>query len=134
MNFYRGFSDTEVPRDLLTEAATRDLNHDLSLPGAQQAEAFLQRSERLYFVQPVTVESKSQPDGVEQILVAERLGQKLDSATFHRLHGHRDIAVSCHEDDRDSAVRRRQLPLQVKTASAWQSHVENQTSRAIRWC
>src|SRR5437762_1071316 len=32
-------------------------------------------------------------NGIEQILVAEGLGQKRHGPGFHRLHGHRDIAV-----------------------------------------
>ena len=71
-------------------------------------------------------------NGVEKVLIAERLGKKLDGAAFHRLHRHGDIAVSGDEDDRKLPLRRREFALKIKTALTGQSHVENQAGGAIR--
>ena len=39
-------------------------------------------------------------NGLQQHVVLERLGQKLDCARFHRLHTHRHVAMAGDEDDR----------------------------------
>ena len=38
----------------------------------------------------------------------------------HRLDRHRNISVSCDEDDRDLLVGRDELALKIKAASPWQ--------------
>ncbi len=58
-------------------------------------------------------------------LVAKGFGQKLDRAALHRLDRHRYIAVSGHENDGKFYVARGELTLQVETALAGKSNVEN---------
>ena len=71
-------------------------------------------------------------NGVEQLLVAEGLGQKLHGPGFHRLHGHRDIAVAGDEDNGHGHVARRQPLLQLQPAEARQPHIEHQAAGHIR--
>ncbi len=63
---------------------------------------------------------------VEHLLLAERFGQEIDGARLHRLHGHRDITVASHEDDRDVDGCLGQLDLKVEPTRAWQPDIEHQ--------
>src|SRR3546814_4390475 len=62
--------------------------------------------------------------GIEQGLIADRLGQKIDRAGFHRLHRHGDVAVPGQEDDGFGNTRRGQMLLEVEPARARHSYVE----------
>ena len=70
-------------------------------------------------------------DRIEKILVAKRLGEKIDSAGFHGPHRHGDIAMSRNKHDWNSNIRLRQLGLEVETAQPRQSDVEHQTTGNI---
>src|SRR5207245_10546334 len=70
-------------------------------------------------------------DGVEEVLLAERLRQELHGAGLHGLDGHRDVAMPGEKDDWQCRVRLGQLALQVQTAQTWQAHVEHEASRRI---
>jgi hypothetical protein len=71
-------------------------------------------------------------DRVEQILVAEWLGQELDRSALHRRDGHRNVAMPGDEDDRKVDIRGGELSLKVEAASPGQSYIEHKTSRSIR--
>ena len=49
--------------------------------------------------------------GVEQGLLAHRLGEEFDRARLHGFHGHQDITIASEEDDRDVDVGIGQLGL-----------------------
>ncbi len=46
--------------------------------------------------------------------------------------GHRDVAVSGDEDDRNVNVRRRELSLKIETTSARQPDIEHEAGRSVR--
>src|SRR4029453_3549536 len=71
-------------------------------------------------------------NGVEQVLVAEGLGQKLDGAPLHRLHGHRDVAMPGDKDDGSLDVGGQQLALKVETAATGQAYVQDEAGRSAR--
>jgi hypothetical protein len=62
---------------------------------------------------------------VQQVLIAERLGQEFDRSPLYRLDGHWDIALSGDENDRNPNVCRRELSLKMETAFAGQPDIEN---------
>jgi len=64
-----------------------------------------------------------QRDGIQQVLVAEGLGEKLHGPSLHRLHRHRDVAGD--EDDREVHLGCGQLALEVESAESRQPHVEH---------
>src|SRR5262249_55003243 len=70
-------------------------------------------------------------DGIEELLFAERLGQKLDRAGFHRLHGHRDVTVSRDEDDGNTDPSVRHPLLEIETAQARHPHVEHNATGSV---
>src|SRR6267143_3799291 len=86
------------------------------------------------FILPAsTIASEADLDRIEKVLIAERLRKELNGATLHRLHGHRNVAVPCDEDDWEVPVRGSKLALKIKTASPRESDIEHQARWAIRW-
>jgi len=132
MNFYSGLADADVVRDLLVEAASHDQGHNLTLAGGEGLEARPQRGDCLFVLQPRAISLEAQLDRVQQVLIAERFCQELDRSSFYRLDGHRDVAMSGDEDDRNVNVGRRELSLKIETTSAGQSDIEDEARGAVR--
>jgi hypothetical protein len=101
---------------LFAKAAVRDLNHDLALPGAQRLEAFPEGGQSFLILPPSAITREAELNGVEEFLITKRLRKELNGATLHRLHRHRDVAVSGDEDDWEFLVRGGELALKIKTA------------------
>src|SRR5882672_1420069 len=78
---------------------------------------------------PVAIDRAS--NGVEQLLLAERLRQELDRAGLHRPHRHGDVAVAGEEDDRHLGVRLDELALQIQPTQPREAHVEYEASRRV---
>ena len=51
---------------------------------------------------------------IQQILVAERLGEELDGSGLHGPHGHRDVTVGANKDDRNINLSLSQLALEIE--------------------
>src|ERR1700722_4882512 len=120
--------------NLLVEAALHDLDHYLAFPWGERFEAPSERIQGLFIFTPSTIASKAELDRVDQVLITERLGQELNGTAFHRLHGHRDVAVPRYEDDRDLDIRLRKFALNIQAARPGQSNVEDEaggTGRAF---
>src|SRR5207245_3975892 len=98
----------------------------------ERLEARPQRGDCLFVLQPCAISCKAQLDGVQQVLIAERLGQELDRSSLYRLDGHRDVPVSGDKDDRNVNIRRRQLSLKIETTSPGQPDIEHEASGAVR--
>ena len=134
MHFYCGFCNADIVGSLFVKATGHDMEHDFTLAGTKTFETLLQPSQSSITLPSSAIASKSGLDGLNEVLISKRFSQKLYGATFHRLHGHRDVGVRCDEDDRHLPVRRGKVTLKFKPASSWQSHVEYQTGRAVRRC
>src|SRR5271154_960916 len=132
MDFYGDFADADLIGDLLVETASRHQGHHLTLAGGESLEARPQPGQSFFILQPSAVARDAQLDRVEQILVAEWLGQELDRAALHRPDGHRDVAIPGDEDDWEVDVRGGELSLEVEAASPGQSYIEHQAGRSVR--
>src|SRR6266700_4418828 len=55
MHLHRRFGDADIVGDLFAEAAARDLNHDLALPGASRGEALPEVVQALIIFPPCTI-------------------------------------------------------------------------------
>ena len=84
---------------------------------------------RPVILEPGAVASEADMNGVEQILVAERLRQKLDRTSLHRLHGHGNVAMPGDEDDRELNVSPRQLTLKFEAALPGKPDIEHEAGR-----
>src|SRR5262249_30291877 len=70
-------------------------------------------------------------NGVEQILLAERLRQELDGAGLHGADRHWNVAVAGEEDDRQLGLRVGELALQIEPAEPREPHIQHEASRRI---
>ena len=71
-------------------------------------------------------------DGLEEILVVDRLGEEINRAALHGAHAHRDVAVAGEEDDRDLAAPGDQRLLQLQAVQARHRHVQHQAAGCVR--
>src|SRR5215475_11863784 len=133
MHLNRGFGDADIVGNLLVQATGHDMEHDVPLAGAECVETFPERSHCPFTLTTGTIASEAGLNGVEQILITERLCEELYSAALHRLHGHRHVGVRRNEDDRHLPVRSSKVALKLKTASLRHSDVEYEASRPLRW-
>ena len=125
MHLHGGFGNADIASNLFAKAAMRDLSHDLALPGAQRLEAFPEGGQGFLILPPSAITREAELNGVEDLLITERLRKELSGTTLHRLHRHRDVAVPRDEYDRDLPVRRGELALKIKTALSRQPDVED---------
>src|SRR5215471_8983897 len=71
---------------------------------------------------------KRLPDGAQQRVGLERLGQKLDSSRLHGRNRRRNVAIAGNEDDRHVRAVNGNALLQIEAIEAWKTNVENQTA------
>ena len=131
MHLHSGLGDAHVTRNLLTQTALCDLNHDLALTERQRFESRPERTEGFVLLAPDTIASEPEIDSVEKVLVTERLREELDGAALQRLYGHRNVSMPSDEDDRKLGVCRREIALKIEPAPPRQSHIENQAGGTI---
>src|SRR5215472_1476357 len=113
MHLHRGFGDADIVGNLLVQATGHNMEHDVTLAGAERVETFPERSQCPFTLPTGTIASEAGLNGVKQILITERLCEELYSATLHRLHGHRHVGVRCDEDDRHLPVRSSKVALKL---------------------
>lgn len=82
MDLDGGFAQTEFGGDLLVRKAGDDALEDLTLARRQRLETNLEIRKSRAGASPVAVKVDCAANGVEQVLVPKRLGQKLDRAPF----------------------------------------------------
>jgi hypothetical protein len=113
-------------------ATSDDQCQDRLLARRQGGEALSEHcDQRLVLpVQPISLDGGL--DRIQEVLLAEGLGQEFHRAGLHCPHRHRDVAVTGQEDDRQIDVRCIQLLLKIKAAFAGQAHIEHETARTLR--
>src|SRR5208282_4017307 len=125
MHLHRGLGDADIVGNLFVEATACDLDHDLALAGAERAETLPEGAQGPIALLAGAITSKAGLDGLDKVLITEWFREELYRAALHRLHGHRDVAVRCNEDDWQLPVRRGKVALKLETASPRHSHVEH---------
>src|SRR5262245_65963218 len=99
----------EVAGNQLVHPTGNHVRHDLALARGQRFKALLELPDSLRVATPGAVTLDPLLNGIEQLLVTERLGQELDGAGLHRLHAHWYVAVAGDEYDGQMDVRPRTL-------------------------
>jgi hypothetical protein len=66
---------------------------------------------------------------IEQLVLAERLLEKIERAMLHGFDGHRDVAVSGDEDDGRDRAASVELLLEIETAHAGHADIEQEAAR-----
>ena len=70
---------------------------------------------------PVTL--KRHGHGIQQVLIPERLREKVDRAGLHGADRHRHVAMASDEDDGNFDIQLRQLALEIETAAHGKSDI-----------
>src|SRR5215471_6681350 len=125
MHLHCRFGDADIVGNLLVQATGHDMEHDVTLAGAERVETFPECSQCPFTLPTGTIASEAGLDGVKQILITEWFCKELYRTALHRLHGHRHVGVRCDEDDRHLPVCGGKVALKLKTASPRHSHVEH---------
>src|SRR6266446_6467027 len=133
MDLHCDFAGSEIKGYLLVEHARNNQAHDFALARGQLVVAFSQLGEATLLLASYTVAIQSLANRIQQVLVPERLGQKLHGTGFHGLHRHRNIPMTGDEDDGDSNARVSQLTLQVEAVDAGKAHIQDETAWPLRW-
>ena len=89
---------------LLVHEARRDQGHYFPFARAEAFEIRTQLRVRPIGLTSRPVEFERELNRIEHILIAKWFRQKLNRPRLHSLHGHRDVAVASHEDDRNLDV------------------------------
>src|SRR6267143_508356 len=123
-----GFAGSQLPGDLLVEQTGDGGGHHVSLARSQQVipATKLGELQPLRACHAITIDRVA--NGVEQVLLAKRLREKLDGAGLHGPDRHGNVAVSGEEDDRQRRVRVGKLLLQVEAAQSREADVEHEAS------
>src|SRR5262249_49678902 len=70
-------------------------------------------------------------DGVDHVLIAKRLWQKVDSASFHRTDRHGDVAMARNQDNGQMNAKSIASRLEIESADAGQPNIENDATRRV---
>src|ERR1700740_683782 len=134
VSLYGQFADAELCSDLFVEQAGDNLFKNFPLPRAQRVKALL----KFRYFRPLLASGAVAGDRslnrLQQILAAERLGQKLHRACLHGLYRHRNVAMASDEDDGNVDVRFAQFALKIQSAKVRKPNVQNQAAWRIRPC
>src|SRR5215471_4655327 len=128
MDLDGNLAQPQFARDLFVHQAGGDQAHHLAFAFGQAVEACPQLRCSLLVLAPASIALERGGDRIQHVLIAKRLGQKIDRAGFHGLDRHRDVAVAGHEYDGNMDVRLGELGLEIEAAEPGQSHIEHEAA------
>src|SRR5205814_877427 len=132
MDLHSDFAGPKLGSYLFIEHARNYQAHDLALACGQRLVMLTQLGTFSVLMTHQAVAIQSLVNRIQQVLVTKGLGQKLDRAGFHGLHGHRNIAVTGDEDDGNAQAGVSQLALKIQTVNSRKSYVQNQAAWTVR--
>src|ERR1700756_4974490 len=72
-------------------------------------------------------------NSIQQILIAEGLGEKFDGSSFHSADTHGNVAVAGEKDYRNTSFFRCELALKIESTQARKSDVKHKTTGHVGW-
>ena len=131
MQLDRAFGHVQQVGDLLVEVSRGDAVDDLPFARRQGGESRPQRL-RLGAIGAIpVVPLEGAPDGLEEGLALDRLGQEVHRARLHRAHARGDVAVAGEEDHRQVNLEASECSLQLEAGRARQAEVEDHAAGAV---
>src|SRR5262249_15251335 len=121
----------EVERNLLVLTALCHFTQDLPLAWRECFEPFQMLLDNRLFRPLSDVALDGGLDRVEQVLLAERLGQEIDRTGLHRLDSHWNVGMSGQEYDRLRFATGVEVLLKIEATQSGQTHVQNQAPRPL---
>src|SRR5882757_4813713 len=120
----------KLESDLLVNPATDHPFENLPLPWRQFGNERTLRLEPQMLLPDDAMTRHGTLDGVDQFVLRHRLGEEVFGAGLDRLDGHRNVAMTCYEDDRQCRSELDQAALQFRAAETGDLHVEQDATRA----
>jgi hypothetical protein len=80
-------------------------------------------------VSPLAIAVERRPDGIQEILLAQRLSKEFNRASFHSLHRHRDVTVASDKNDWNIDLN---VGLKIDPAQSRQSDIQYEATHLIR--
>src|SRR5437867_10070024 len=122
----------EVEGDLLVQQAGHNQFEHLPLAARQRIEAALDDEPFGALRAGLASARQRASDGAQQLVLVERLLEKIDGAALHGLHAHRHVAESGDEDGGHGAVGLEERGLKVETAPGRQTSSTRHATRSGR--
>src|ERR1700751_4168865 len=104
VNLDGDFTEPEFSRHLFVHEPRRHKRHDLSFARSERLETLAEFGKRLVTIPSLAIPFDRVRDGIEHVLIAERLCQEIDSSSLHGPDGHRNVSMGCHHDNRNMNV------------------------------
>src|SRR6202795_590983 len=117
---------------LFAQEARNDPRQHFSFTRCQRFEALPQHRDFSVSLAPGPIPFQRELNRIQQILLAERFGEKLYGSRLHGSHSHGNVAVRTYKDDRNMNVSLGQLVLEIEPTDPWQPDVEDETTGCIR--
>jgi hypothetical protein len=131
MKFDRILGYAQFARNLLIQYAGDNPLHDFLLACGQRFIAPPQVMNFRLLLSGTPIAFDSLPNRFEEILLLDWLGQKLNRARFHCLHGGWDVAMACEKDDWDVQPQLRHSLLEMKPAQSRELQVQYETTWSV---
>ena len=128
MNLDRALADAQFIGDHLVRLARNDEIEYLTLTIGQPAQALVHLGMLLLFLATFFVGRQRLTDAVEQFLVTKRLLDEINGAFLHSLDGHRHVAVTRDEDDRERVATLDQFLLEFESTESGHADVQHQAT------
>src|SRR5687768_730975 len=128
MKFDRILGYAQFARNLLIEYAGDHPLHDFLLACGQRFIALPQIMNFRLLLSGTPIAFDSLLNCLEEILLIDWLGQKLNRPRFHCLHGGWDIAMACEKDDWDVQPEFRHTLLEMEPAESGELQVQYETT------
>jgi hypothetical protein len=123
-------ADRQIGCDALARLALDHAAQDFLLTRGQRFDPLAQFALPLMFRVTLRRELHCTLHAIEHLLGVIGLFDKIDRAMLKRANGHRDIAVTAHEDDRQVRATAIQFGLHVEAARLRHAHVEHEARGA----
>jgi hypothetical protein len=78
-----------------------------------------------------TISLQCDANGIQQILIAEWLGEKFDGSSFHSADTHGNVAMAGDKDYRNTGVSGCELALKIESTQSRKSDVKHKTTGRI---
>src|SRR5271163_1598262 len=134
LHLHRTFRSSEFSRNLFIEHARDKHGDHLLLARSQRVEALLKVGYFFLLFTPGTILLQCDTNSVQQILVADRLGEELHRTSLHGANTHWNVAVAGAKTYGVTNVSCRQLTLNIDATQSRQSDIQYQaTGHACRF-
>jgi|SRR3954454_9640466 len=124
MNFYRDHAYPEIASHLLVHLAGGHQQHHFPFSCGQAFESLTNLEQITFGRTALSIALDGKYYGIEHVLIAKRLGQKVNGAALHSTNRHRYIAVSGYYYNGQAYTLFHQLSLEVEPVHIGQPDID----------